>query len=193
MTQKPDARSSSNLLPLVLISALLVQMVFTAFLWRDVHALRRELSLFTGNAGRLDTATSGACPGLEVGSDAPPLVLLDTEGDQISLADYYKGRYVLLVFSSTRCSFCVELYDDLKIYDQEFRSDDTVMLLVSLSTKEENRALKQSEGVNFPVLTATEDVFRSFSIPGTPTLVLVDKEGKTRACNVANRLEQIVQ
>jgi peroxiredoxin len=167
-------------------------MVFTAFLWRDVRALRRELSLFTGNAGTLDTATSGACPGLGVGSDAPPLVLPDTEGDQISLADY-KGRYVLLVFSSTRCSFCVELYDDLKIYDQEFRSDDMVMLLVSLSTKEENRALKQSEGVNFPVLTATEDVFRSFSIPGTPTLVLVDKEGKTRACNVANRLEQIVQ
>lgn len=77
MTQKSDARSPSNLLPLVLIIALLVQMIFTALLWRDVRVLRKELNLFVfaGDGGKLDTATNDACPGLEVGSDAPPLVL----------------------------------------------------------------------------------------------------------------------
>jgi thioredoxin-related protein len=67
------------------------------------------------------------------------------------------------------------------------------MLLVSRATEEENRALKQDKGFDFPVLTATTDIFRSFSIPGTPMLVLVDKQGMTRGCGGANQIEQIVQ
>lgn len=192
MSSNSNERPTSSLLPLALIIFLLVQMVFTVLLWRDVRALHRDLELFVGYIGEAEVATGSACPGLEVGFDAPPLMLRDTEGQEISLIDY-KGYYVLLVFSSTQCSYCAELYDDLRLYDQEFRTEDTVMLLVSRATEEENRALKQDKGFDFPVLTATTDIFRSFSIPGTPMLVLVDKQGMTRGCGGANQIEQIVQ
>jgi len=192
MTPESDERPSSILLPLALVGCLLVQMVFTVFLWRDVRALREEFGLSLSIQDTGSTVTDSACPGLEMDTDAPPLVLQDTDGDQITLTDY-RGRYVLLVFSSPDCPYCVEMYDGLNVYDQEFRSDDTAILLVSRSTEEQNQALKQDEGFSFPVLTATKDVFRSFSIRGTPTLVLVDKTGKIRACDVLLQVEEIVE
>ncbi len=192
VTQSSDQQPSSNLLPLLLIGCLLVQMFFTVLVWRDVRALREESALALQALSIPDVANHSSCPGIEMGSNAPPLVLQDTDNNEVALTDY-RGRYVLFVFSATDCSYCVELYDDLKRYDEEFRADDTAMLLVSRSTAEENRALKQDKGFHFPVLMATQDAFRSFAVQGTPSLVLVDKEGKISACDTAQHVEEIVQ
>lgn len=192
MNSKSSERSSSTLLPIALICFLLIQMAFTALMWRDVRALRGDLQ-FARTSAITGMTSKGACPGLEIGTKAPALVLSDTNGNQVSLDDY-EGKSVLLVFSSTTCPYCEQLYDDLKLYDEQFRTDSSVLLLVSRSADvTENQTLKQEQAFEFAVLNATDEVFQAFFIPGTPTAVLVSDEGTISACSVVSDVEGIAK
>ena len=68
------------------------------------------------------------------------------------------------------------------------------MLLVSRSADvTENQTLKQEQAFEFAVLNATDEVFQAFSIPGTPTAVLVSDEGTISACSVVSDVEGIAK
>jgi peroxiredoxin len=185
-------RSQAPLLPIVLISCLVLQMFFLVFLWRDIKVIRHELlSLVHSNDVSKNVATRSPCPEVEVGKKFPFLTLYETNGKLISLNDYL-GSYLLVVFSATDCPYCIDLYDDLRSYDQKFRPTNVHLLLVSRASNEENEKLKKEQGFEFPVLNATKEDFNKFAISAIPTLILIDEKGNTTACNIVSRVEEII-
>ncbi|MEJ5311183.1 MAG: TlpA disulfide reductase family protein [Anaerolineae bacterium] len=185
-------RSQLPLLPIVLIICLVLQMFLLVFLWRDIKVIRHELlALVRANDSSTNAVSRSPCPGLEIGKQIPSLTLHETNGQPISLNDYL-GSYLLVVFSTTDCPYCIDLYDDLRSYDQKFRPTNVHLLLVSRASNEENEKLKKEQGFEFPVLNATKEDFNKFPISATPTLILIDEDGNTRACNIVSRVEEII-
>ena len=87
--------------------------------------------------------------GLAVGSPAPGFTLPDTEGQEVSLADF-AGQRLLLVFASPHCPACREMYPRLKAFSEN--RPDIRVVMVSQGTAEENRQLVEEQGFGFPVL-----------------------------------------
>jgi len=179
---------SNNLLSSAIIVVLLVQLVLTTLIWRDLQAVpagsRTELAgLGLGN---------NACPGLELDTPAPQLTLTDSSGKTVSLLDDYRGQYILLMFSSTTCPYCRALYDDLVDYDQNMRPENVKFVMASLGHDDTaNIAMQQEYGFQFPVLDATRDSFIDYYIPGTPTFVFVGTDGRIKGCQVLQSAKDI--
>ena len=78
-------------------------------------------------------------PGTWEPYEAPPLAVLDTEGQTVTLDDY-AGEYVLLVFYiGDRCVHCVEQLIALDERSADFRERDVTILAVSGDSVETNR------------------------------------------------------
>jgi methylamine dehydrogenase accessory protein MauD len=125
--------------------------------------------------------------GLEVGSKAPDFTLTEIEGREVSLKDF-SGRKVLLVFSSVGCPACVEIFPELKEFEE--RNPDVQVVMVSQGTDEENRMLVEEEGFGFPILEWEDVVAREYLLPGTPFFYVIE-EGVIVGKGFANTLEQL--
>lgn len=172
---------SSNVLPIAIILVLLVQLVLTTLIWRDMRALRVGSRTELAGLG----LGNNACPGLELDTPAPQLTLTDSGGKTVSLLDDYRGQHILLMFSSTTCPYCRALYDDLVDYDQNMRAENVKFVMASLGHDDTaNIAMQQEYGFRFPVLDATRDSFIDYYIPGTPTFVFIGTDGRIKGCQV---------
>jgi peroxiredoxin/uncharacterized membrane protein YphA (DoxX/SURF4 family) len=115
---------------------------------------------------------------LEVGDPVPEVRLPDLMGEEVSLADL-RGKETLLLFWSPECSFCQQMLFDLKELEAELEAnppaDAPEILIISEGTEEDNLRM----GLRSPVVLdheyAVED---AFGVEGTPSAVLVDKEGR---------------
>ncbi len=161
-----------NVISTVVIMLLVTQTVLLIFVLINLRSFNQ---LALSNRG-----TSQAEPvELLVGTQAPEFQLSDVDGSLHSLVDY-KGQTVLLVFTSHTCRYCREMYPGLR----EFVRDNTSVkvLLLAANSVDENLAFLNefsfSGFENLHVLTATQEVFKEYSVIGTPTLVVVDAEGK---------------
>jgi peroxiredoxin len=126
--------------------------------------------------------------GLEVETPAPTFTLKNTEGEMISLEDY-SGQKVLLVFSSTKCPFCLESYPKLKTFSEQHKEMQVVM--ISMGTEEENRALASEQGFTFPILAWENTVATDYLIPGTPFLYVIDERSMVADRGPASLLEEL--
>ncbi|HAL61465.1 MAG TPA: hypothetical protein DCP08_03550 [Chloroflexi bacterium] len=95
--------------------------------------------------------------GLEIGTEAPAFTLPDATGQMVSLGDF-AGQKVLLVFSSTQCPACAEVWPHLKTFSE--RGEDVQIVMISLGSPEENRQLVEEQGFGFPVLIWEDSVAR---------------------------------
>lgn len=119
-------------------------------------------------------AAPQAAPRAAVGAAAPAVSLPDLDGNTVNLADF-KGRDTLLVFWNPGCGFCNRMVDDLKKWEAKPPKNAPGLLFVSTGTAEANRA----HGFKAPMLLDQGfTVGRQFGAGGTPSAVLVDKNGK---------------
>lgn len=109
-----------------------------------------------------------------VGSPAPDFSLPDLEGTTVNLADF-RGKDTLVLFWNPGCGFCNRMVDDLKAWEAKPPKNAPNLLLVSTGTPEANRAQGLASTM---VLDQGFNVGRQFGASGTPSAVLVDKEGK---------------
>ncbi len=86
----------------------------------------------------------------------------------------FSGQKVLLVFSSIKCPFCVELFPKLKTFSEQHKEMQVVM--ISMGTEEENQTLVSQQGFTFPVLEWGNEVAKDYLIPGTPFLYVIDEQ-----------------
>jgi peroxiredoxin len=115
--------------------------------------------------------------GLKAGTPAPPFVLPDLAGREVSLTEQL-GRRVLLVFSDPECGPCEALIPDLVRLDRDHRADGLAIVLVSRGEPEENRGKAEAAGVEFPiVLQPGWRLSKEYGIFATPVAFLVDEEG----------------
>jgi len=97
--------SKTDVLLLMLMGVVILLMAAIIGLFLRMNQLQRTV-LRTLASSRVAAPEER---GLGIGTEAPDFALPDTNGATVSLADF-AGQRVLLVFSSTHCSACTEMY-----------------------------------------------------------------------------------
>jgi peroxiredoxin len=113
--------------------------------------------------------------GLKAGTPAPEFRLPRLKGGELSLSEF-RGRLVVLVFSSPHCGPCQTLAPRL----EEFHRQEPGLELVMISRGEpaENRDKVQEQGLTFPVVLQKQwEVSRDYATFATPAAYLVDPDG----------------
>lgn len=112
--------------------------------------------------------------GGKVGEEVPEFSLEDLEGNEISSAIFNKGK-TLVTYWSTGCPHCVNMLDDLREWDNARNGDDLNLLVISSGEAENHKDM----GLKSPIVIDNEhEVGPGFGMSGTPSAVLVSKDGK---------------
>ncbi len=121
---------------------------------------------------------------LPVGSLAPGIEAVDTDGKAFTLAEAIKEKPVLLVFWSLFCGTC---RDELPILEQEQPKYADKVQIVTINLDEAPRAktvkgFAKQQGFTFRMLLNKIDgkeflIDQSYQIKATPALYLVKKDG----------------
>jgi peroxiredoxin len=129
--------------------------------------------------------------GLNAGTPAPDFHLprLDGQGDVLLTA--FRGRPLIIVFSSPNCEPCNELAPKLERFHRG--RPDLAVLMISKGELNENRTKVKAHGLSFPVvLQKGWTISRSYAIFATPAAYLIDEDGVI-ARDVAVGVEAILQ
>ena len=120
----------------------------------------------------------------KVGAAAPDFTLTDDSGKSHTLSDY-KGKIVVLEWTSPACPYVVRHYDAKTMATTASESgEDVVWLSVDSShfvKAEEATAWREKHGISFPtLLDADGATARTYAAKTTPHMFVVDKEGMLR-------------
>jgi peroxiredoxin len=107
------------------------------------------------------------------GEKAPTVKLNDLDGKPFDLAA--QKEETLLVFWNPGCGFCKRMTEDLKNWEANRPANAPKLVLVSTGTAESNRELGLTSTTLLDEGFATG---RAFGASGTPSAVLIDKNGK---------------
>ena len=127
-----------------------------------------------------NTAMTTTLPGMP----APAFSLPDSSGNIIKL-ESFKGKFVLLDFWFTGCTYCDKLVPHLKNIYADLNDEGLEIIDISIDQKS-SIWLETVRKKNSPwthLQDAEKIVTSSFGMAGFPTLILIDREGK-----VAKRL-----
>jgi thiol-disulfide isomerase/thioredoxin len=115
------------------------------------------------------------------GGLAPDFTLKTLDGKEITLSQL-KGKVVLLDFWATWCGPCKKSIPHLIQLYKNYRESgfELVGMNIDKGDGEVVRRFVASMDIPYPVVTAPEDVVRSYRVTGIPATFLIDKEGKIR-------------
>jgi cytochrome c biogenesis protein CcmG/thiol:disulfide interchange protein DsbE len=110
---------------------------------------------------------------------APDFTLKNTEGNNVSLADY-KGKIILIDFWATWCPPCRKGIPDLVELQKQYK-DDFVVIGISLDREKTIKDVVpfvKEYKINYPVVYGDENVANKFGgIQAIPTSFIIDKNG----------------
>jgi thiol-disulfide isomerase/thioredoxin len=113
--------------------------------------------------------------GPKVGESAPEVKLEDLKGNTVELKDLSGGKETLVLFWNPGCGFCEQMLPDLKAWEANPPKGAPKLVVISAGTREANKEM----GLSSPVLLDQQfDTGRAFGASGTPSAVLIDREGK---------------
>jgi peroxiredoxin len=109
---------------------------------------------------------------------APDFVLKDVNGNRIQLADY-KGKVVLLDFTTTWCPYCHKIRQYLEKIHDRYKNKEFVLLSIYIQeSREKVKSYTDKHKIPFTALLDKDgSVAESFAVVGVPTLVLLNKKG----------------
>lgn len=110
---------------------------------------------------------------------APGFTLLDTELEEVSLADY-QNQVVLLDFWATWCKPCEdEIPLFIELYE-EYREQGFEMIGISLDEAglEVVEPFIERLGINYTILLAVPGIVQKYNVPGIPSAFLINREGR---------------
>jgi peroxiredoxin len=111
-------------------------------------------------------------------SPAPNFLLTDVDGKTFRLSDY-QGKVVVLEFMQTTCGYCQEQEPRMKELRSRFPAD-VVMVMISTNpgdTQEILRQYRDQNLVGWIAIRDTSGVSDAYSVTGTPTIFIIDKNG----------------
>ena len=110
---------------------------------------------------------------------APNFILEDLDGDEIKLSNY-KGKVVLLIFSTTWCPHCHTMIPYFKKIYQKYKDRGFVIFNIDIMESPKRvRSFATKYVLPYGVLLDKKgEVAKSYGVRGVPTLILVNKEGK---------------
>jgi cytochrome c biogenesis protein CcmG/thiol:disulfide interchange protein DsbE len=112
---------------------------------------------------------------------APDFTLKTLDGKEITLSQL-KGKVVLLDFWATWCGSCKESIPHLIQLYKSYRESGFELLGMNVDRGDAEvvRRFVKAMDIPYPIVTAPEDMVRSYRVTGIPTTFLIDKEGKIR-------------
>jgi len=118
-----------------------------------------------------------------------PVALPDLAGERVDLQNQ-RGHLVMLYFWATWCPYCTrEMPSTMETIHRELRDQGLTILAINLG---ESRALVapwiEQRHITFPVLLDENGaVAGAYRVRGTPTVVLVDRQGRLLGRTVGSR------
>jgi len=119
---------------------------------------------------------------------APLFTLTDIDGNQIALENL-TGKVVILNFFDTMCTWCIPEIEELAKVREQYSSDEVVIIsidvLPQMDTVSVLKQFREQHNVSWPIAQDTANVFKEYVSfekivkPGTPTTIIIDKEGLT--------------
>ncbi len=124
-------------------------------------------------------------PKVELGDDglAPDFQLVNTAGEQVSLADF-RGSPVIVNFWGTWCGPCKAELPGLNRFARNNPDVVVLGLAVDSGGPPELTRAKAELGIPFEVLVATNGVKRQYGVSKVPTTFYVDPGGVLRKSHV---------
>lgn len=114
--------------------------------------------------------------------DAPGFSLPDLDGKMVSLADF-KGKWVILDFWGSWCKWCIAGIPEMKGIYEKYHGDGLEIIGIDCRESVENwkagvekYQLPWVNVYNSPDAPST--ILADYQVPGFPTKVIVDPEGK---------------
>ena len=111
---------------------------------------------------------------LKQGDMTPVFTLPDTKGELVSSAAF-RGTSTILVFWNDGCGYCKSMLPEIKKWESRRTREDPQMVLVATGDPEPTRKYGLRSQI---LLDESSGVSRIFNSNGTPTGVLLDKEGR---------------
>ena len=120
----------------------------------------------SGGAGR-------ASHGVHVGDVAPDFALPDLSGHEFRLTDN-RGEELLLLFWNVKCSFCTAMFPEIRDWEMSRTNGAPKIVIVCSNSREEHETIS----LTCPILIDDAGMtFKAYGVSGTPSAVLVDKNG----------------
>lgn len=139
-----------------------------------------------------------AAPAGELHENAPDFVLTDLRGDRFRLSDWRGKNPVLIIFSTTWCSFCKSEIPHFKKIYETYTKQGLVIVNIDIQESREKVAKFTAEH-QLPyrvLLDGDGTVAGIYDIRGVPAMVLVDQQGKIvcRQCrDVETQIEKLLK
>jgi len=111
--------------------------------------------------------------GLEIGKKVPDFKLLDINEKEVSLKDL-NDKKLLLIFTTVGCSPCIELYDDIKEFENKHK-DINIAIIVNGPLEYIKKIL---EDYNFSSLVLNDKerlTLKSYKVNSFPFANLIDE------------------
>ena len=129
---------------------------------------------------------------------SPDFVLSDLKGQQFRLSDHKGKRPVLIIFSTTWCTFCVQEIPNFKSLHATYAKQGLEIVNIDIQESKE-KVVKFAAKHELPYRTLLDldgTVSGVYEVRGVPTLIVVDKNGLIvcRQCrNVDTVLKSIMK
>lgn len=117
---------------------------------------------------------------MDVGARAPDFTLRAADGSTYSLAQGLQGGPVVLVFFKTTCATCDLAFPYINRLADAYPRGGWRLWTIAQDPQEAARDYARRHGIPYPVLPDTPDyaVSRQYDPPSTPTIYLVDPDGR---------------
>ena len=122
--------------------------------------------------------TQPAAAILQKGEPAPPIKLVTTSGQPITLNNY-KGYVLVMDFFATWCIPCKESIPHLNALKQKYGKQGLQVLGVSVDegSDSEVRSFIAERRISYPVAIADEDMQTDYGLRSIPTVYVISKRG----------------
>ncbi|MGB9765638.1 MAG: peroxiredoxin family protein [Candidatus Saccharicenans sp.] len=100
--------------------------------------------------------------------------LESTNRETISLSNY-RGNYVLIIFFTVDCPFCLSQLANLNKLQEIFR-ENLKIIAISESGKDKTNNLKKILALKFPLIIDVERINQKYKTNKYPTIYILDKE-----------------
>uniref|UniRef100_C6DYY3 Alkyl hydroperoxide reductase/ Thiol specific antioxidant/ Mal allergen n=1 Tax=Geobacter sp. (strain M21) TaxID=443144 RepID=C6DYY3_GEOSM len=123
-------------------------------------------------------STQPAAAILQKGEAAPPIKLVTTSGQPITLNNY-KGYVLVMDFFATWCIPCRESIPHLNALRQKYGKQGLQVLGVSVDegSDREVRSFIGEKRVSYPVAIAGEEMQTDYGLRSIPTVYVINKKG----------------
>ena len=124
---------------------------------------------------------------------APDFVLSDLKGQKFRLSDHRGKRPVLIIFSTTWCTFCKAEIPHFKSLYATYAQQGLEVVNIDIQEPKEKVAKFASQNqLPYPVLLDEDGAVSGvYEIRGVPTMVLVDKNGMI-VCRQCRTVESVL-